>query len=136
MMTKATLVLFFVTMMSAAMAQVTTVDIVRVKGAYEKEALYFYENNWKVFRQMALEEKYISGFDFVKSPADSTGLFTIVLVTQFADDASYKNVESNFRGIMQKVSPAGPKMLNSVTRKEFIVSTTSYGGNSVWRSKK
>lgn len=117
----------------AAKAQVTTVDIVKVKGEYEKEALYFYENNWKVFREEGLKARFISGFQLVESERDTAGVVTLVLMTHFADSVSYANVEKNFRPIMQRVSPGGPKMLNSVGRKEFIIEMANYAGKSLWR---
>lgn len=130
---KTTLTLLFVFVIAAVHAQITMVDIVKARGEYEKEAIYFYENNWKVFREEALKAKYISGFELVKSTVDSTGFFTIVLMTHFADDATHAAVEKNFRSIMERVSPGGPKMLNSVTRKEFIVGVSSYSGRTLWR---
>jgi BMFP domain-containing protein YqiC len=58
---------------------------------------------------------------------------TIVLVTHFADSASYADVEKNFRRIMQRVAPGGLEMLNWVQRKEFIVATVNYRGRVLWK---
>ncbi|MEJ0031607.1 MAG: hypothetical protein WDO15_15070 [Bacteroidota bacterium] len=116
-----------------ATAQVTTVDVVKVKGEYEKEAVYFYDNNWKVFREKALERKYISGFELVKSKPDTTGVLTIVLITRYPSEGLYAEAEKNFGVVMKEVAPNGPRMMNSVQRKEFIISMASYAGDSRWQ---
>lgn len=115
-------------MLNGVIAQVSTIDVVRVKGEYEKEAVYFYENNWKVFREEAMREGYISGFELVKSDVDSVGVMAMFLVTHYKDSASYGGSEKNFGGIIKRMSPGGPKMLNSVVRREFILSAESYSG--------
>lgn len=116
---------------SNASAQIATVDIVKGKQAYEKEVMYFYEQNWKAFRAEALREKFISGYQLIKTKADSTGYFNVILITRFADSASFKQVEQNFRPIMKKLSPKGPKMLNDVKRQEFLEFNASYAGSVI-----
>ena len=107
---------------------IATVDIVNAKTAYEKEAIFFYEHNWKAFREEALKLGYVSGYELIKAPADTTGWFKIILITHFGDSAQYKKVEENFRPIMSRLSPNGPKMLNDVKRSEFLKPLGSHRG--------
>jgi hypothetical protein len=130
---KTMIAILFVLTAGQAMAQVTTVDVVKVKTEYEKEALFFYENNWKVFRERALELKFISGFELVKSAVDSSRTFDILLITRYADVASHSDAEKNFQSIIKEIGSGGARMLNSVTRKEFIVSAAGYVGESLCR---
>ena len=129
-------VMLMTTMLNGAVAQVSTIDMVRVKGEYEKEAVYFYENNWKLFREEAVKGGYISGFELVKSAVDSSGVITMWLITHYGDDASYGRSEENFRDIIKRVSPGGPKMLNSVVRKDFILGVEGYSGKTLVRGSK
>lgn len=131
---KTILTLILTMTLSYAACQITTIDAVKAKSEYEREAIYFFENNWKPFREAALEEKVISGFELVKSDPDSTGVTTIWLVTHYQDTPTYENAEKNFQGIIRRISPGGPKMLNAVPRKEFIISVESYHGKTLaWK---
>lgn len=112
----------------SSLAQFSTVDVVQVKAAYEKEAVFFYENNWKVFREEAIREKYVSRFELIKCKSDTTGISTLILITDYADSLSFANREKHFEAIIKKHSASGPKLLNSVSRKEFLISVTGFQG--------
>jgi hypothetical protein len=111
---------------------IATVDITRAKQAYEKEALYFYEQNWKAFREEALKLRYISGYQMIKTAPDTTGWFDIILITHFQDSVQRQKVEENFRPIMTRLSPNGPRMLNDIKRSEFLKPAGSYKGKTVF----
>jgi hypothetical protein len=55
------LALLLVAAMLPAQSQksVFIMDFVKIKDNKRAEALFFYENNWKVYRDIALEEGYI-----------------------------------------------------------------------------
>lgn len=110
--------LCFTTSLSAQ--TIKTIDVVKVNANYEKEAMYFYHENWKAFREAALEKKVISGYELLRTPTDSTNHFQLLLITEYADSLSYKNLEKNFEPIMKAIAPQGPKMLNAVSRKDFL----------------
>lgn len=111
---------------------IATVDIVKGKQVYEKEVMYFYEQNWKAFREEALLQKHISGYRLIKTKPDDTGHFTLILITQFPDSTAFKRVEENFRPIMKKLSPKGPRMLNDVKREQFLQFVAGYTGSLVF----
>ncbi len=117
-------------------SSIALINTVKAKQVYEKEVMYFYENNWKAYRQEALKAGYISGYQLIKSRPDSTGLFSVILVTQFPDSITFRNVEENFRPIMQKLSPNGPKMLNALKRNEILQTVGSYEGKVIFEDKK
>jgi len=101
------------------------VDIVQCRGEYEAECAYYYERNWLVFRQEALERHYISGYRLLRSEADSTGDFTLLLVTEFPDSATFAAVEDNFQPMMRELRPDGADLLNSVPRSDFVANSTN-----------
>jgi hypothetical protein len=130
------LVIVLVFVVQSATAQIATIDITKAQVDYEKEVMFFFHNNWKPFREEALKANYISGYQLIRTQPDSTGLFNVILITQFADSLQFKNVEGNFRPIMKRLSPNGPKMLNGVLPKEFIESSTGFSGIVVAENKK
>lgn len=98
----------------------STVDIVKVKGIYEKEALYFYQENWVAFRKEALAQGYISRYDMLRTVPDSAHNFQLILTTEYPDSLAFHDKEKNFAPIMKRISPNGPKMLNDIPRKDFL----------------
>lgn len=115
-----------------ALAQnIKTMDIVKVNARYEKEALYFYNENWKAFRNEALKKGFISGFEMLRTATDSTNHFQLILITEYADSTSFQNMERNFEPIMKAISPKGPRMLNEVPRKEFLEYIVGYDALSI-----
>lgn len=121
----------------AGLAQtVSSVDIVKVDARYQKEAEYFYRENWQAFRKKAMEKKLISGFEMMQTPTDSTGHYTLILITRYQDSSSYHSREKNFEPIMQSISPNGPKMLNRIDRKQFLQYVDGFDATTIASGKK
>jgi hypothetical protein len=98
---------------------ISVVDFVKIKNGKEKEAIYFYENNWKVYRDMALKKGYIKSYKLLKTSADTLSNFDIILITEYADTLQLKLSEDRFRQIIKQVNPGGPKLLNEVKPVDF-----------------
>ena len=116
--------------------KISTINIVKVNANYEKEAMYFYNENWKEFRKLALQEGVISGFEIMRTATDSTNHFQLILITEYNDSTSFSKSEKNFEPIIKRVSPNGPKMLNKVGRKEFLEYIAGYVTLSLDAEKK
>lgn len=97
-------------------------DFVKIKPGREIKALYFYENNWKIYREKALEKGYISNYEMVRVKADEAVNFDFILMTEFPDAAALENVELNFQPIMRELRPNGPVFYNELRQKDFVVS--------------
>lgn len=119
-MQKAITILLFISSIPSFSQKYATVDIVKARLSFEKEVLYFYEKNWKAFREEAKRQKVISGYSLFRSPADSTGYFDITLITEYKNAAAYAQAEEKFGPIMKKISPNGPQYLNATKREEFL----------------
>jgi len=133
---KQTLLLFFTIISFSSYSQkVSTFDIVKVKASFEKEAMYFYNNNWRAFREEALKQKVIIGFEMFKSAIDSTNHFDLTLVTTYKNEKYFAEAEEKFRPIMQKVSPNGPKYLNTIKREQFLQYVAGSEGKVVYFEK-
>jgi hypothetical protein len=119
-------VVFYVSSQLAYSQGYTTIDVVKIDQKYYKEAMYFYNENWTAFRKEALKQRFISGYKMVKTPADSTQHYQLILITEYADSLTYNRKEENFSPIMKKISPNGPKMLNDIPRSRFLEYLAGY----------
>lgn len=111
---------------------VSTVDIVQINTKYEKEAMFFFEQNWLAFRKEALKEKIIKGYKILRSETDSLNFFNLTLITTYKDENAYSSSEENFRPIMRAISPGGPKYLNAIKREVFLKYITGSNGKVIF----
>ena len=102
----------------ASVAEILTIDFVKVLNGNEAEAVYYYEENWRQYRAKALEKGYISSYQLlVKTSAD--GDADILLITGYADEAMYAAREENFAVVMQDPDGNGLQLLNEKSPGEF-----------------
>ncbi len=99
--------------------QVTVLDFVQIKAGHRAEALFYYENNWKLYRDTALVRGYISAYQLLETTPDSVGNFDLVLVTTYPDSATHARSEENFRPILGDLRPGGPLRLNGLKPADF-----------------
>lgn len=104
----------------------TTLDIIECRPGYERECLYFYENNWKLFREEALDRNFISGYQILRTAPDSISAVTLLLLTEYPDSTTFAETEDNFQPLMGELRPDGPDLLNSVSRSEFVAHRTGF----------
>jgi hypothetical protein len=98
---------------------ITTIDFVKIKNNKRQEALFFYENNWKVYRDIALKNDYIKSYKFLTTSADTTANFDLILITEYADSLQFKFNEERFQQIIKATRPDGPKLLNQLKPNDF-----------------
>ena len=108
---------------------IVTIDFVKIKDGKTAEAMFFYENNWKVFRLEALKKGFIKSFKMMSSETDTLGGFNIILLTEYKDSLQYNSREQNFGLIMKQNSPNGPKLLNGLKPRDFT--TIVFSKNAV-----
>lgn len=99
--------------------KVAIYDFVKVKNNRFEEALYYYQQNWKLYREAAQAKNYISSYKIVKLDGDSSAPFHLVLITEYPDSTAWKASEKNFEPILKKLRPDGPVYLNSMKADEF-----------------
>ncbi len=116
--------------------QISTIDIVKVNAKYEQEAMYFYTENWQAFRKHALSKEVIASYELKKTAIDSTNHFFLILITTYKDSVQMSHMEENFAPIMKAISPNGPKMLNSLDRKQFLEYVSGYDAATIISSQK
>lgn len=103
-----------------------TLDVIECRGEYERECLHFYEQNWEVFREEALERNYISGYQILRTVSDSAGGLTLILVTEYPDSLTFAHVEENFQPLMRELRPDGPSLRNDVPRSAFVANRLGF----------
>jgi len=81
--------------------------------------MYFYENNWKIYRDIAIERGHIKSYKLLTTTKDSTANFDLILITEYRDSLQFKAREDNFQKILREVRPTGPKLLNSLKPNDF-----------------
>ncbi|MBN8674664.1 MAG: hypothetical protein J0L56_11045 [Chitinophagales bacterium] len=117
---RSVLLLLFSAITIASHAQtVLVMDFVKIKNGKQAEALFFYENNWKLYRDIALEKGFITAYRLEKTTADSSASFDLVLITEYADSSMYRKSEDNFRAILSTARPNGPLLLNELQPADF-----------------
>ncbi len=100
-------------------------DIVEVPVARREEAIYYFESNWKLFREVAMEKGLIRSYRMMEVDHENSDHLELILTTEFSNDTQFEQVEENFEPIMKAERPNGPVLLNEIKPGEFrkIVST-------------
>jgi hypothetical protein len=98
---------------------ITLIDFVKIKNDKRKETLFYYENNWKVYRDVALEKGFIKSYKLLTTSADTIANFDLILITEYADSSQFKLSEERFQQIIRTTRPDGVKLLNEVAPKDF-----------------
>jgi hypothetical protein len=113
--------IFFIKRTAAAQSSntVTLMDFVKIKPGKTAEAMFFYENNWKPYRDFALKKKVIHSYEILKAQPDSVNNFDLILITVYKDSAQHAKSEENFRSILIELRPNGPVLLNDVKPADF-----------------
>jgi predicted enzyme related to lactoylglutathione lyase len=93
---------------------ILAMDFVGIENNKRAEALFFYENNWKVYRDIAIERGLIKSYSMVTTPSDTTADFDLILLTEYSDSLQFKSSEENFQKIIKETRPNGPKLLNDI----------------------
>ena len=99
-------------------ATVSIMDFVKIKNGRRDEALFFYENNWKLYRDAAVKKGIIKSYELVEAEPPA-GEFDLVLVTRFATEDQFKNSEKNFEPIIKEARPTGPVLKNELKPDDF-----------------
>lgn len=95
------------------------IDFVKIKEGKRNESLYYYENNWKVYRDIALEKGYIKSYQLLSTVTDTLANFDLMLITDYSDSTQVKLSEERFQQIIKETRPNGPKLLNNLKPNEF-----------------
>jgi hypothetical protein len=99
--------------------EVIIMDFVKITAGKKAEAMYYYENNWKLYRDAALKSKIIKSFELVEAKPDSLNNFDLILITVYEDSVHYAKREENFAPLLKTLRPNGPVLLNETRPNDF-----------------
>lgn len=109
------------------------VEFVKVVNGNRDEARYYYENNWRVYREAGVKRGIIDSFDYVEI-ANKASEFDIILITRYANEDQFKNSEKAFEPILKELRPKGPLLRGTLKPDAFRKIVHSYVGRSVFKS--
>lgn len=102
--------------------QISSMDFVKVKNNHFEETEFYYDNNWKKLREIALQRGIIHSYELkkVKSGTEEKQ-FDFILITTYQDQAQYDASEEEFDKIIAEVRKTndGPKLLNQIKPSDF-----------------
>ena len=82
--------------------KISTIDFVQILNDHTKEATYYYENNWKVLREMAVEKGYIDTFQILETTFTEDTPFHLLLITTYKNQTQYEIREESFRELIEE----------------------------------
>lgn len=96
---------------------VATVDLIEVLNGNLAEAEYYYQNNWQVLREQAMEKGYIIGYQLIMAEPTEELPISIMLITTYKDMAQYEKAEENFGELIK--ARGDLRLLNDKKPGEF-----------------
>ncbi|MBL7703652.1 MAG: hypothetical protein JNM14_15485 [Ferruginibacter sp.] len=117
----ATCCIAFITLSAAAQKskEVILMDFVKTAEGKKAEAIFYYENNWKVYRDAAIKKKIIKSYELLEVKPDSLNNFDLILVTVYKDSLQHSKSEANFAPLLKELRPNGPVLLNDIKPNDF-----------------
>jgi len=97
--------------------KISTIDFVQILNNNDDEATYYFQNNWKVLRDMALKKKYIHSFQILEAPISDGEPFQLMLITTYLDEDQYNLREDHFTELIKEKGPL--KLMNDKKPAEF-----------------
>jgi len=97
--------------------RISSMDFVEIVNENEKEALFYYQKNWKVLRQMALKKNYIASFEILKDISKEKSSFHLILITTYANKEQFNNREEHFQELIKE--KGGLELLNEKNPAAF-----------------
>ena len=96
---------------------IRTYDFVEIINDQQEESMYYYDNNWKKLRQLAVAEGYIDSFEMHEVAFSENSPFHLILITTYTDDGQYEQREKNFDKLIAMRGEL--KLLNEKQPSEF-----------------
>ncbi len=96
---------------------ITTIDFVQILNENEPEAIYYFQNNWKVLRESAIKKGYIHSFQVMETPYTEDAPFHMMLITTYENKEQYDLREIHFGELIKEMGEL--KLMNKKKPNEF-----------------
>ncbi len=97
--------------------RISSIDFVQVLNDNHEEALYYYENNWRWLRELAVEKGYISDYEFMQVDRTEETPYDIILITIYSNKEQAALREDNFAELIE--IKGSLRLLNDKQPSEF-----------------
>ncbi|MCH4822078.1 hypothetical protein ML462_02745 [Gramella lutea] len=81
--------------------KISTLDFVEILNGNHAEAAFYYENNWKKLREIALDKGYIYSFQMLKTEATEDYPISFILITTYTNHPEFELREKHFSEVMK-----------------------------------
>lgn len=102
---------------AASSQTVTAVDYIKTKPGEFDNYIEFLKKNWVVARDKAKEKGYIVSFQYLTNREDTS--WDVTLMTEYKDEATYKEREKIFQQIFKEYFPKGAVLVNGKRSKDM-----------------
>ncbi len=113
-----------------------TIDFIKIKDGRRDDARYYYENNWRFYRDAAVKRGVIDSYEYIDAASDKDTSFDIILITRYRGEDQFKNSEKGFEPIIKEFAPNGPFLRGSSKPDDFRQVVFSYSGKAVFSGGK
>ena len=97
--------------------KISTIDFVQILNDNKAETLFYYENNWKVLRDKALEKNYIHSYQLLETSPTESEAFQLMLITTYRDKEQHAKAEERFDELIAE--KGGLNLMNQKEPGEF-----------------
>lgn len=97
--------------------KISTIDFVQILNDNKEEAIYYFQNNWQVLRNMAIKKKYIHSFQILEVPISPGDPFQLMLITTYMNEKQYKLREDHFSELIKEKGEL--KLMNDKEPADF-----------------
>lgn len=97
--------------------RISTMDFVQILNDNRAEVVHYYENNWKILREMAIEKDYILSYEILELSEEPDQPFQIILITTYTNQGQYDLREEHFQELIKE--KGGLDLLNEKKPDEF-----------------
>ncbi|MBK8465423.1 MAG: TlpA family protein disulfide reductase [Chloracidobacterium sp.] len=109
-------------------------DFVKIKDGRRDETIFYYENNWKLYRDEALKRGVIHSYELIDAKSETKTEFDLILITRYSGEEQFKNSEKNFELILKILRPNGPILKSDLKPDEFRQNVFLYNGKTAFAS--
>jgi len=81
--------------------RISTVDFVQIVNENKEETVFYYQHNWKILREMALEKNYIVSYEIMETSYSEEAPFHFMLITTYKDKLHYEQREEHFQELIK-----------------------------------
>lgn len=111
---------------------ISVIEFVKVKDGKRDEARYFYENNWRAYRDVAAKRSVIDSFEYIEVATPLNTAFDIILITRYKGEKQFSDSERAFEPIMKELRPNGPLLKGTFKPDKFREIVYSYTARSIF----